>query len=400
MPGEKWVTVQADTWGGPVTPASRIGGVSLLLRLCRQLARAGITHVSVRAGDGAGAVGDLLRRPPRGLTITTGTSQPEPPPALDARALYAQDTLNEWVRGIPHQTEETLETSPEEALKTPPEEAQKTPPEEALRAPPEPLVVLREPGDIKKAERMLWASVKKSVEHDGVVAYYMGRPLGRLISRVLVHTPITPNQVTLLSLLASVCGAALAAVGGYWWFLTGTALYLFGMVLDCVDGDLARVRVEGSVLGQWLDSVVDDISTCAITVGMGVGLYRVTGNPVFAAAGVATGSAVVLTQLYVYSGLVRMSLSIDTAQYPWFFLEPGGAGTKSSPRYRRTISALSQLLRRDVSSLGYVVLCAFSQAKICFVLMVAAVGAAALTAMTDFVVKRVRRQRPGTEEGR
>jgi hypothetical protein len=286
--------------------------------------------------------------------------------------------------------------------------------------------VIREPADIRKAERMLWDSVKKGVAHDGVVAYYLGRPLGRFIGRGLVRTPVTPNQVTVLGLLAGVCAGALAAVGGYWWFLAGTITYLFGMVLDCVDGDVARIRVEGSIFGQWLDTVVDDISTCAITVGMGVGLLRVTGNPLFAVVGVATGLGVILTQLYVYNGLVRRSLPIDTARYPWFFLEylgegatgaadaaesesapdaaesesapdaaesesaPGPQETTTVPRYGRAMAILSQLIRRDVSSLGYVVLCAFSLAKICFILMAAAVGAAALTAMADFVVKRAR----------
>ena len=196
-------------------------------------------------------------------------------------------------------------------------------------------------------------------------------------------------------------------MGGYRWFLAGTLAYMLGMVLDCVDGDVARIRVEGSVFGQWLDTVVDDIATCAITVGMGVGLFRVAGNPLFAAVGVATGLGVILTQLYVYSGLVRKSLPIDTARYPWFFLGFGGdaagapdaVGSESTPhapqtttipRYGRVMALLSQFIRRDVSSLGYVVLCALSQAKICFMLMALAVGMAALTAVVDYVVKRAR----------
>lgn len=88
---------------------------------------------------------------------------------------------------------------------------------------------------------------------------WIHRPLARRVVAWLVHTPITPNQVTLLSGFVGVLGG-LTLLGGAehprWLVLAG--VLLFGsVVLDCCDGQLARAKQISSTTGAILDGLAD-----------------------------------------------------------------------------------------------------------------------------------------------
>jgi phosphatidylglycerophosphate synthase len=82
----------------------------------------------------------------------------------------------------------------------------------------------------------------------------------RYIARPKAATPITPNQVTLLSLLTSLIGMATLLLCPGWVGLLSAALVLhLAFVLDCVDGQLARIKGLSSPVGAYLDFLVDEI---------------------------------------------------------------------------------------------------------------------------------------------
>src|SRR5262249_25722991 len=120
------------------------------------------------------------------------------------------------------------------------------------------VIEIRGPDDLAAAERRVAESVRKSVEHDGFVAYYLMRPIARRLVRALIETRVTPNQVTIAALLLGT-GAALLAYSSH--FALAGLLYWLGATVDCVDGDLARLRLEGSRAGEWFDTLADDATT-------------------------------------------------------------------------------------------------------------------------------------------
>lgn len=87
------------------------------------------------------------------------------------------------------------------------------------------------------------------------------------LTRALVHTPLSPNQVTILGLLIAVPAAYGFALGGYWPAVAGGLLYYFSTLLDCSDGEMARCTFRGSVFGCWLETVSDYASTILMLVG-------------------------------------------------------------------------------------------------------------------------------------
>lgn len=97
------------------------------------------------------------------------------------------------------------------------------------------------------------------------------RPLASVLVRGLVHTPITPNQVTVVSGLFGVAsGVALATRHTYVFTLLICAM----LTLDCADGQLARLRGGGDIWGRIADGIADYVTAIAFHVGLIVWLVR------------------------------------------------------------------------------------------------------------------------------
>jgi CDP-diacylglycerol--glycerol-3-phosphate 3-phosphatidyltransferase len=73
----------------------------------------------------------------------------------------------------------------------------------------------------------------------------------------LLWTGVSPNQLTLLALAASIASGALIVVGEWTW--AGLALVLGG-TFDVMDGSVARHRGESGRSGAFMDSVLDRVS--------------------------------------------------------------------------------------------------------------------------------------------
>lgn len=96
--------------------------------------------------------------------------------------------------------------------------------------------------------------------------------IARLGVRHLVDTPITPNQITAVRLAAAVAAAAALAVGEPTWTYTGAGIFLFSMLLDRADGELARLSGKTSAWGHRFDLISDSASNAMAFIGIGIGL--------------------------------------------------------------------------------------------------------------------------------
>ncbi|MGE0679971.1 MAG: CDP-alcohol phosphatidyltransferase family protein [Candidatus Binatia bacterium] len=113
---------------------------------------------------------------------------------------------------------------------------------------------------------------------DGIVDVYLNRKFSRPLTRGFLHTPITPNQITILAGVMSVLGAACFLFGGYFGPLFGALLLQFSGVLDCCDGEVARIKFMESPLGDTLDIVCDTIGAITIFLGIGAAVWKNGGS--------------------------------------------------------------------------------------------------------------------------
>ncbi len=83
--------------------------------------------------------------------------------------------------------------------------------------------------------------------------YFVHRRLSIYVTWALLHTPVTPNQVTGLMMLAGVAGAALLVPHSAAANIAAFAVLYLAFLLDKVDGEIARYRRVSSVKGLMLD---------------------------------------------------------------------------------------------------------------------------------------------------
>jgi phosphatidylglycerophosphate synthase len=207
------------------------------------------------------------------------------------------------------------------------------------------------------AERALFRSLRKP--QDGWTSRYLNRYISLFLSRWLVKTPLRPNQVSVAILGVGIAGALSAAQGGYGPLLLGATLFQAQSVLDGCDGEMSRVTHRGSRLGEWLDTIGDDLTNYGFFGGAGLGLFRMTGNQLYLAAGCVCVACGVLTSGIEYRYLIKIG-SGDLLKYP---MSQSGSSDSSlaflQPLFKRDTFVFLTLLAALAGALGPM-LCVFS----------------------------------------
>ncbi|MEU0391518.1 CDP-alcohol phosphatidyltransferase family protein [Streptomyces sp. NPDC006208] len=109
---------------------------------------------------------------------------------------------------------------------------------------------------------------RRSGEHWGGRLYM--REISLRITRVLVGTKVTPNQLTYLMTLAGVLAAPALLVPGIWGAVLAVVMVQLYLLLDCVDGEVARWKKQYSLSGVYLDRVGAYLCDAAVLVGFGL----------------------------------------------------------------------------------------------------------------------------------
>ena len=130
-------------------------------------------------------------------------------------------------------------------------------------------------GRFSEAMHQLQGSQKTS---RGVSLYsrFVNRPGGRVLAAAASTTSLSPNQVSLLSGLVTMTGLVLLAVVEP-SILLGVVVWVVlvvGFMLDSADGQLARLRGQGSPAGEWLDHTLDAAKMVGLHAAVLISWYR------------------------------------------------------------------------------------------------------------------------------
>jgi len=113
-----------------------------------------------------------------------------------------------------------------------------------------------------------YKSTLKAVEAEELLDLIVYRPLAFVVTRLCYRTPITPNQISVASLGFGLLAGYLFWVGSPVAGLLAAASYFTCNVLDCADGQLARMRGTSSPFGFAVDGSIDYLASAAVFVGM------------------------------------------------------------------------------------------------------------------------------------
>ncbi|HEY5947426.1 MAG TPA: CDP-alcohol phosphatidyltransferase family protein [Kofleriaceae bacterium] len=108
---------------------------------------------------------------------------------------------------------------------------------------------------------------------------WIARPPGAVVVYFLRNTRATPNQVTFASAFigAGAC-AMFALLPGWQWLVIAALIFEFSFVLDCADGQLARLRKVASPVGHLLDFLMDELKAMLLFGCVAVRLWRETAD--------------------------------------------------------------------------------------------------------------------------
>lgn len=116
-------------------------------------------------------------------------------------------------------------------------------------------------------------------EVEEIIDLIFYRPLAFLLVKSIYNTRITPDRLTLTAMLLGIAGGCCYAVGDKLSCTLGALFYLLFNIFDCSDGQLARLKQNGSSTGRILDGIADYIATIAIYTGIAIGYSNSEGRP-------------------------------------------------------------------------------------------------------------------------
>jgi hypothetical protein len=122
--------------------------------------------------------------------------------------------------------------------------------------------------------------------NDGFFSVFFLRRVSKLLTWAAVKIGATPNQVTIASFAIGLYAAYLFAQGDTWSLIGGAILLQFSIIVDCVDGEIARYTRKFSELGAWLDAITDRVKEYAVFLGLAYGAFVHNGQNLWVLAAV------------------------------------------------------------------------------------------------------------------
>jgi phosphatidylglycerophosphate synthase len=200
----------------------------------------------------------------------------------------------------------------------------------------------------------------------------------RVTRWVLAHTTVAPNHITIASLLVGLGAAAAFASTTPLVVVLGLLAFHLHVLLDYVDGEVARCRALTSVQGAYLDLMTDRLTFPLFVFCSGLGAYRQLGNP-----------ALLIVAFVATFGLCLDKMVVDS----WYRANSGAAAIED--RYvaapvrsgwgvwRGRLSLLAVMARGLTAFLTYTAVAAFVDARLA---SPAAVGSARALVLWAFAL--------------
>jgi phosphatidylglycerophosphate synthase len=111
----------------------------------------------------------------------------------------------------------------------------------------------------------------KMTEVEEAVDLFIYRPIAFIFVKLIYNTKITPDQLTLVAIIMGLIGAFFYSFGLQMTAYFGAFFYFLFIIFDCSDGQLARLKKNGSSFGRLLDGIADYIVVTAIYIGVAIG---------------------------------------------------------------------------------------------------------------------------------
>jgi hypothetical protein len=181
---------------------------------------------------------------------------------------------------------------------------------------------------------------------------HVARPPAAIFVYLASRTRITPNQITFLSVVVAAAACAIwIFLPGYTWMVAAALIFELSFVLDCADGQLARLRGVASPVGHLLDFLMDELKAMLVLGSIAVRLWRESGDPRLLLAG--------LGGLFCLAAGIALTTFIRRPEYaPPPPAEAAAAAPRSRSPVRLALGVVEAIARFFVHYPQYIWICA------------------------------------------
>lgn len=113
-------------------------------------------------------------------------------------------------------------------------------------------------------------------KEDSVLGIIFSRPLSYLFTYLFINIGCSAWLISLLSVIVGLSGCVLLFFDNTLCIWIGIGLILFWTILDCVDGNIARLRNTQGPKGEFMDALSGYFVCAFIFLGLGVLAFRNT----------------------------------------------------------------------------------------------------------------------------
>ena len=203
----------------------------------------------------------------------------------------------------------------------------------------------------KRAEELIFTTVGKTAT--GWISRNINSKFSLPTSRLLIKTPLTPNMISvLINIIGALCGV-FYAIGHP---VVGALCMHAATILDRCDGEVARVKLMETKKGEWVDTISDQFTVLSFILGVPIGYYYTSGNPIALVLGGINLSIFLFFVLWALYFLKRYTNSGSLVTY---FEVDKLVENKDPSLMRRLIKIVRPLGRRNVYSLAFLGLAIF-----------------------------------------
>lgn len=128
----------------------------------------------------------------------------------------------------------------------------------------------------------------KMIEVEEPLDLYFYRIVSFIFVKIIYPLPITPNQLSVVALLMGIISGVFFAFGTVQSFFAAGVLYALYYLFDLSDGQVARLKKNGTRLGRIIDGIADYVTHIAIYFGLIIGWANTTADILIVAGALAS----------------------------------------------------------------------------------------------------------------
>lgn len=164
-------------------------------------------------------------------------------------------------------------------------------------------------GYLKQLQGTMTDEKKREAKHD-LFAFYVGRPLSYIITIPFLWVNSKPNTISLIAaievLIAAVVLGRADTIG---YAVLGWLLFFLWNLLDGVDGNIARLKKNGSKIGSVYDAMSGYEAMFLMYFSAGIYCYNVSGNVNQIIIGALSGMFVLFPRLIMHKTNTELGVS-------------------------------------------------------------------------------------------